>query len=82
VLAKLGGRIEAHAITIAGFAGQPPISPPLLPRVRDELAAYIRSRKLERPIVVGHSLGGAMAYLRLSNTKRQESPDARPSRAA
>src|SRR5690242_18056396 len=44
-LAHLAGnsKIQAHVLTIAGFAGQPPIAmPPFLSKVRDDLAAYIR----------------------------------------
>jgi len=49
---------ELHVLTLAGFAGQKPIEAPSLSTVRSELAAYIREHRLERPIVVGHSLGG------------------------
>ncbi|MEM9556538.1 MAG: alpha/beta hydrolase [Acidobacteriota bacterium] len=50
----------AHVVTLAGFAGRPPIDGELLPQVRDELEAYARG--LERPpAIVGHSLGGTMA---------------------
>lgn len=54
--------IESHVLTLAGFAGQPPIKPPISAKVRRDLVRYIRSRKLERPIVVGHSMGGFIAY--------------------
>ena len=57
-----GGRFETHVLTLAGFAGQPPIAAPLLATAREELARYIRDRKLDHPIVIGHSLGGFLAY--------------------
>ncbi len=47
-----------YVLTLAGFAGVPPIKKPLLPTVREDLAAYIEQHHLEKPIVVGHSLGG------------------------
>lgn len=54
-------RYECHILTLAGFAGQPPINRPLLPAARKQIAAYIRRNHLERPVLVGHSLGGFLA---------------------
>lgn len=59
---KLGDGVQAHVLTLAGFAGQKPIKPPLAAKTRKELIRYIRSRGLDRPIVVGHSMGGFIAY--------------------
>lgn len=56
------GGIEAHVLTLAGFAGVDPIRPPLAAKARKELVRYIRSRGLRRPIVVGHSMGGFLTY--------------------
>ena len=51
-------RYECHVVTLAGFAGQPAIEgEPFLEQVRDGLIQYIRDKKLERPVIVGHSLG-------------------------
>lgn len=61
-VAHLGGKVQAHVLTLAGFGGKPPIDKPLLPAVRDELIQYIRANHLEKPIIVGHSLGGFMTY--------------------
>ena len=57
-------KYECHAVTIAGFAGAPPIRlerDKFLSTIRDDLIAYIRDKKLEKPVVVGHSLGGFLA---------------------
>jgi pimeloyl-ACP methyl ester carboxylesterase len=54
-------RYECHVLTVAGFAGVPRVPAPMLEEVRDGLADYIRKNKLDRPIVVGHSLGGFLA---------------------
>ena len=54
-------RFECHVLTVAGFAGVPRIPAPMLDKVRDGLAAYIRQKKLDHPVVVGHSLGGFVA---------------------
>lgn len=61
-VAHLGGKVQAHVLTLAGFAGKPAIDKPLLPTVRDEIIEYIRANHLEKPILVGHSLGGFMTY--------------------
>jgi N-formylmaleamate deformylase len=53
---------ECHSLTLAGFAGRKAIDAPLLPTVRKELVEYIRSNKLDKPILVGHSLGGFLAF--------------------
>lgn len=54
---------QTHVITLAGFAGQPPISgPSFLPVVRDALAAEISRQEGDKPVVIGHSLGGFMAF--------------------
>ena len=57
----LEDRYECHVLTLSGFAGRPPIEEPLSAAVRRDLTRYIRSRRLERPIVVGHSMGGFIA---------------------
>lgn len=61
-IAQFEKRFECHRLTLAGFAGQKPIDGPLLATVRRELAEYIRSRKLEKPVIIGHSLGGFLAF--------------------
>lgn len=55
-------RFTLHTVTLAGFGGPAPIGAPFLSRVRDELIAYVREQKLQKPIVIGHSLGGFMAF--------------------
>jgi pimeloyl-ACP methyl ester carboxylesterase len=54
-------RYECHVLTLAGFAGQPPIREDLLATARKELAAYIREHHMQHPVIVGHSLGGFLA---------------------
>jgi len=51
-------RFECHVLTVAGFAGVPRVPAPMLDRVRDGLADYIRKNHLDHPVIVGHSLGG------------------------
>jgi pimeloyl-ACP methyl ester carboxylesterase len=63
-VAHLASRYETHVVSIAGFAGAPPaqVRGPLLDQVRRELVTYIQRNGLRRPIVIGHSLGGFLAY--------------------
>lgn len=61
-VAHLGDDHESHVLTLAGFAGNDPISEPLSAAVRRDLTRYIRSRRLREPIIVGHSMGGFIAY--------------------
>ena len=49
-----------HVLTLAGFAGQASVEGELLPQVHQALIDY--ARPLDRPAVIGHSLGGAMAF--------------------
>jgi len=58
----LAGRVEAHVLDVAGFAGNAPVAGPLLPKLRDELATYVKAQKLNRPVVVGHMFGATVAY--------------------
>ncbi|MBS1119757.1 MAG: putative alpha/beta hydrolase fold protein [Deltaproteobacteria bacterium] len=61
-VAHLGEDYETHTLTLSGFAGRPPIKEPLSAAVRRDLTRYIRSRRLKAPIIVGHSMGGFIAY--------------------
>jgi pimeloyl-ACP methyl ester carboxylesterase len=60
-VARYQDRYECHVLTLAGFAGVPRIPAPMLEKVREDLAAYIRDKKLNKPTIVGHSLGGFLA---------------------
>src|ERR1700689_4316516 len=60
-VARYKDRYECHVLTLAGFAGEPRIEAPFLETVRKDLAIYIRKNKMEKPVLVGHSLGGFMA---------------------
>lgn len=70
-IAHLGGKVQAHVLTLAGFAGQPPIKAPFLLTVHDQIVRYIHANHLDHPIIVGHSLGGMMS-LWLAETNSSE----------
>lgn len=58
----LASQYQLHLISIAGFAGQPPVHGELLPRVQRELLDYIGQQHLEKPAIIGHSLGAFVAF--------------------
>jgi N-formylmaleamate deformylase len=61
--AHYAAHYQVHVLTLAGFGGgRPAIATPFLATVRADLARYIREQKLDHPVVIGHSLGGFMAF--------------------
>ena len=55
-----------HLIHVSGFAGRPAganASGPVLAPVAEEIARYIRESRLDRPAIVGHSMGGSWAVM-------------------
>jgi N-formylmaleamate deformylase len=57
------GTYEMHVLTLAGFAGVPSsASADFIAHERDGIIEYITSHRLQRPVIVGHSLGGYLAY--------------------
>jgi pimeloyl-ACP methyl ester carboxylesterase len=54
-------RFQCHVLTLAGFAGVPPVDGALLPAAERQVADYIAAHRLAHPVVIGHSLGGFLA---------------------
>lgn len=55
-----------HLVQVAGFAGAPVganADGPVVAPVAEEIARYISEAGLERPAMVGHSLGGTLAMM-------------------
>lgn len=55
-----------HLVQVDGFAGAPAdanATGPVVAPVADEIARYIAAAKLDRPALVGHSLGGTLAMM-------------------
>lgn len=57
---------QLHILTLAGFAGVPPIPAQnwgdgYLALQQQAILRYIREQQLQKPIVIGHSLGGYLA---------------------
>ncbi|MCH9647558.1 MAG: alpha/beta hydrolase [Deltaproteobacteria bacterium] len=53
---------QLHVVTLAGFGGTPAQPGPFLERAEGELLQYLHENHLEKTVVVGHSLGGVLAY--------------------
>jgi pimeloyl-ACP methyl ester carboxylesterase len=55
-----------HIVHVAGFDGAPAganATGPVLAPVAEEIARYIREAHLDRPAIVGHSMGGSWAMM-------------------
>ncbi|WPO79745.1 alpha/beta hydrolase [Flavobacterium sp. KACC 22761] len=50
-----------YTLTMPGFAGVKPQPNPSFENWKNEIAAYIKDNKIEKPIVIGHSMGGGLA---------------------
>lgn len=67
---------QLHVLTLAGFAGVAPLtsqqwSQGYLATQQQAILAYIAKNKLEKPIVIGHSLGGFLALSLAANHSEQ-----------
>ncbi|MDP1912763.1 alpha/beta fold hydrolase [Brevundimonas sp.] len=62
---RLKATHRVHLVQLAGFAGEPWThgDGPFVQPMADELARYVRESGLERPAVIGHSMGGMTALL-------------------
>ena len=62
VVARFETGYRCHVVTLAGCGGKPPVKTEhFLDDMADAVIAYVREQKLEKPVLVGHSLGGALA---------------------
>lgn len=60
VVKELSKNYECHIFTFAGFGDVAPIEKPWLPKIKEGVEQYITEKILDDPIVIGHSLGGAL----------------------
>jgi N-formylmaleamate deformylase len=61
-VAHFSDRHTCYVLTLPGFAGQPPISDSnILATVVSQLAEYIQENHIQKPVIIGHSLGGWVA---------------------
>lgn len=60
--AALQPGVQCHLVQLPGFAGTPAVATENFQlAMRDRLLAYLDDRKLDKPVVMGHSLGGVLA---------------------
>lgn len=62
---RLKATHRVHLVQLAGFAGEPWVhgDGPFVQPMADELVRYVREAGLERPAVIGHSMGGMTGVL-------------------
>lgn len=61
IVAELSKTKECHIFTFAGFGDVPAIEKPWLPKIKESVVTYISANKLDKPTLIGHSLGGTLA---------------------
>ena len=64
--AQFKANYTCHLLNLPGFAGVPARSDlknAFVEPMRDTILAYIKAKKLDAPVIVGHSLGGVTALL-------------------
>jgi pimeloyl-ACP methyl ester carboxylesterase len=52
---------SCYTLTMAGFAGVEPQPNPSFENWKTAIARYIKDNKIEKPIIIGHSMGGGLA---------------------
>jgi pimeloyl-ACP methyl ester carboxylesterase len=62
-IAALKTEHRVYAITLAGFDGRPAVKGDLLAQAAASLHQLIVVQKLDKPVLVGHSLGGTLSLL-------------------
>ncbi|MFL6673598.1 MAG: alpha/beta fold hydrolase [Massilia sp.] len=58
---ELSAEHVVYVVTLPGFDGRPAVAGNTIDAARSALAQLLSSRRLDKPVVVGHSLGGALA---------------------
>ncbi len=59
-VAALSKTNECHVFTFAGFGNTPAIEKPWLPKIKEQVIAYVKQLQLKQPVIIGHSLGGTL----------------------
>ena len=57
----LKDKYSCYVLTMAGFAGVAPQEDATFEKWKMSIAQYIREMKIDKPVIVGHSMGGGLA---------------------
>lgn len=62
-VAVLSKNYTCHVLTLPGFAGVSPVNldQGFLPKIEAQIVRYIQQKLTQKPVIVGHSLGGFLA---------------------
>lgn len=60
-VAEISKTHECHIFTFAGFGNVPAIENPWLATIKSEIISYVKVKKLKKPTLIGHSLGGTLS---------------------
>lgn len=61
-VAELSKTNECHVFTFAGFGEVAPIETPWFSKIKDDVLLYVKNNKIQKPTLLGHSLGGTLSY--------------------
>lgn len=70
----LSANYQVHTISIAGFANTPAIANPSMTEAKTQLLTYIQQHQLQKPAIIGHSLGGFMSFWLASSATNEIGP--------
>ena len=59
----LQNNYRIYAVTLPGFDGRASIQAPLFATASNDIWTLLSTRKIDKPVIVGHSLGGTLAAL-------------------
>lgn len=60
-VAELSKNYECHIFTFAGFGNVAPIEGPWLSTIKNQVVSYVKTKKLKKATLMGHSLGGTLS---------------------
>ncbi|RJG21926.1 alpha/beta fold hydrolase [Massilia cavernae] len=58
---EYSGDYTVYVVTLPGFDGRPAVAGAGFDSARDALKQLIATRKIDKPVLIGHSMGGALA---------------------
>src|SRR5699024_9017868 len=59
---ELSKDYKCYVFTFAGLGEVPPIKESWLKSIKEEIIEFVKDEKLDKPILIGHSLGGTLNY--------------------